>query len=541
MSLKANPADVPGHKKHKNHKERKIHKKCVCEVNYPVGEAKFGVMWLQVPFFVPFVLFVAKRVALSRLKANPVPCLRIAGDLVRTPLSSPRGTPWQSNEPRVGSGSGRGAFLLVLAAVILGQWPVWQWFVARLDDGTDEPWGLVALLAAGALILVRRSEIQITRPRWVVLTLLLVVQWLLPPGTPALIHAVFAMAMIGICCAGGRGWLPLLGLLLLALPVMASLQFFAGYWLRLVAGMGSVGLLRLLGQEVTLVGTLLHWHGEIIAIDPPCSGVRMLWFGGFLYCLSGAWHRTPTGRFLLGGMLAMGLLIVANLVRATLLFYKESGLVAMPDSAHEGIGLVVFGVACLGIVAIPTWRVWVEENAISNRSRKPVPQSWTYGLMLLAISLSVRGPEAPAHVVASSDPLEWPSSEQGVPLLEIPIPDEQIAFLKTFPGSVRAFAWGNELRIYRWVRQPTRQVHPAADCYRSSGWNVTLCPQIQDADGRRWSVTRVESGEQSLEVLEQIRDGSGQYWTEPSQWYWEALLEKTTGPWWVVSRIRPSA
>ncbi len=68
--MNLNPADVPGHKKHKNHKERKIHKKCDCEVNHPVGEAKFGVMWLQVPFFVPFVLFVAKRIALSRMKSR---------------------------------------------------------------------------------------------------------------------------------------------------------------------------------------------------------------------------------------------------------------------------------------------------------------------------------------------------------------------------------------------------------------------------------------------------------------------------------------
>ncbi len=35
-------------------------------MNHPVGEPKIGVMWLQVPFFVPFVLFVAKRIALSR-------------------------------------------------------------------------------------------------------------------------------------------------------------------------------------------------------------------------------------------------------------------------------------------------------------------------------------------------------------------------------------------------------------------------------------------------------------------------------------------
>ena len=52
-------------------------------------------------------------------------------------------------------------------------WPVWRWYAQRLDDGSDEPWAIVALLAAALLtwprqgfrldprdVLLRANEIQ---------------------------------------------------------------------------------------------------------------------------------------------------------------------------------------------------------------------------------------------------------------------------------------------------------------------------------------------------------------------------------------------
>ena len=47
------------------------------------------------------------------------------------------------------------AALLVLQA--LAFWPVWQWYLRRMVDGSDEPFGVLALLSAIAIILARRS------------------------------------------------------------------------------------------------------------------------------------------------------------------------------------------------------------------------------------------------------------------------------------------------------------------------------------------------------------------------------------------------
>src|SRR5262245_59923054 len=41
-----------------------------------------------------------------------------------------------------------GLVLLQVAAF----WPVWSWYVRRTADGSDEPWGLAALVVAGVLL-----------------------------------------------------------------------------------------------------------------------------------------------------------------------------------------------------------------------------------------------------------------------------------------------------------------------------------------------------------------------------------------------------
>jgi hypothetical protein len=38
-----------------------------------------------------------------------------------------------------------------------------------------------------------------------------------------------------------------------------------------------------------------------------------------------------------------------------------------------------------------------------------------------------------------------------------------------------------------------------------------------------------------LTVREAILEGRASRWTEVSQWYWEALLGQTRGPWWAIT------
>ena len=72
------------------------------------------------------------------------------------------------------------------------------------------------------------------------------------------------------------------GLMLLALPIIPPLQFYVGYPLRLATAFVSARLLSLHGLSIDAVGTCLDWNGTLIAVDAPCSGVRMLWTGLYL-------------------------------------------------------------------------------------------------------------------------------------------------------------------------------------------------------------------------------------------------------------------
>lgn len=79
--------------------------------------------------------------------------------------------------------------------------------------------------------------------------------------------------------------------------------------------------------------------------DAPCSGVRMLWFGLFLAALIAAWGRLGNVRSAALLFAALALVIGANVIRATILFFKEAGIVALPEWTHAGIGLLIFAAA----------------------------------------------------------------------------------------------------------------------------------------------------------------------------------------------------
>jgi len=425
----------------------------------------------------------------------------------------------------------------VVAALLIGHWSVWPWYIARLDDGSDEPWGLLALGTVFACLILRRESF-----RWQVGSLgfaaaTLLGQSILPSETPALIRASLAMVGFGALIYHRRDGVPLAALLLLSLPVIASLQFYLGYWLRLITGHGSGVLLNLLGFDVVPSGVLLLWRGETIAIDPPCSGIRMLWFGAWFYCAMAAWRRTRPGWFLLGGILAFILLLAANTLRATLLFYKESGLLSLPEWTHEGCGLLVFVAASFLLMLLAQRLPSVTPSR--NASSASLSPGWCplFTILGLASAVLLIPQPSKANATAISD-VEWPTREGNTPLFEIAIPEDQADFLQHFPGSVKVFASADSIWIYRWVNRPTRQLHPARDCYRAAGWEVLEEKQILDTSGHRWSRTHLVHGTREMEIHEQIRDANGTArWTEPSQWFWDAALGRSQGPWWMISRI----
>lgn len=242
--------------------------------------------------------------------------------------------------------------------LLLGQalafWPVWRWYTARLQDGTDELWGLLSLAAALALyIKTRLDNAQNNAPGSFLLPAILTALYaMLFPFLPPLGRAVLAVGALGTALCSGYGrteGLRIGGFLLLSLPVIASLQFYLGYPLRLVAGTGTALLLRLTGYSVVREGAGLNWGGTLTLIDAPCSGIRMLWAGLFFSLVLSGIHRFNSRRTLLVAGLSIVFVVIGNVLRSAALFLLGLGH-GLPVWVHSGTGAVGFLLAGILLV-----------------------------------------------------------------------------------------------------------------------------------------------------------------------------------------------
>lgn len=240
----------------------------------------------------------------------------------------------------------------LVAAQLVAFWPVMRWYALRMTDGSDGPWGVVALATAIVCAFSRRCRRG--EPRLLVPTMLVLfyvaTYHLLPPllrGAVATICLACTLSTLSF----GRTFDPgLCGLMLLALPVIASMQFYLGYPLRVAVGAVAAGLLSFPGLEVVREGATLTWAGQVIAIDAPCSGVKMLWAGfyfAFTFVAFLGLNSKQTARICLFTAVC---LMAGNVMRTASLFCLEAGLVAMPAWCHPGVGVLVFAAACSAIV-----------------------------------------------------------------------------------------------------------------------------------------------------------------------------------------------
>ncbi|HEY6404227.1 MAG TPA: archaeosortase/exosortase family protein, partial [Blastocatellia bacterium] len=252
-------------------------------------------------------------------------------------------------------------------------WPVWRWYVHRLSDQSDEAWGVVALITAvlfafqrkpGAAFLDREGE-RGTRGMdgiggifssalWLPAALLLcyALSYHFISPLPRAAIAMTAIAATVSAIRFGQGlhfgvW----GLLLLALPVVASLQFYLGFPMRALIARLAAPMLQANGFAVVAEGASLNWNGDPILIDAPCSGVKMLWTGFYLTFTLACHYKLNAKRTALTCMAAFAAIIIGNTFRAAALFYVEAGAVnlPLPDWTHEGVGVVIFAATAIAI------------------------------------------------------------------------------------------------------------------------------------------------------------------------------------------------
>jgi exosortase/archaeosortase family protein len=121
---------------------------------------------------------------------------------------------------------------------------------------------------------------------------------------------------------------PVLGLSVLSLPLLASLQFYAGFPLRVVTAEASRWLLSI-AHTVERTGSSLVVNGQLIIVDAPCSGVQMAWLGYFTACVATLATRISNKTFLLRLPIVGALVLMGNVLRNTVLVAARG--VDVPD------------------------------------------------------------------------------------------------------------------------------------------------------------------------------------------------------------------
>lgn len=145
---------------------------------------------------------------------------------------------------------------------------------------------------------------------------------------------------------------------------------------------------------------------------------------------------------------------------------------------------------------------------------------------------------ASAPATPLSPAAEWPASWGGRPLRPLALSPVEQRFAARFPGRLARLTDGEQVLVLREARQPTRMLHPAADCYRGLGYRIAQARLERDSEQRLWRCFVAERDARRTRVCERIVDAHGQAFTDTSSWFWAAQLGQSSGPWLAITTAR---
>ena len=205
-----------------------------------------------------------------------------------------------------------------------------------------------------------------------------------------------------------------------------------------------------------------------------------------------------------------------------------------PSDGHIGRLRSEFLILILCIPCV----LWCSFELLRLKTR----HNYTGWLFLLLCALAALRP-----LLKVSVPRDEVGSDAGFPgWIAAPLPNgamplklspRDVKFAEQFPGRIAAYSDDQSTWIVRWVTRPTRKLHPASDCLRATGYTVAPEPIFAEANGSHWGVVSASRGPEKLIIHERIIDANGREFTDVSAWFWSAILEKSQGPWWCLTRI----
>jgi exosortase len=247
---------------------------------------------------------------------------------------------------------------LALLLPLLG-WDAWRLLAGRFGDASSAlPLALVALAAgipAVRSVAGGRAASVPLLPTSAGLLAYAAASLTAPPLAASAVAAVATAVLLRFLAGNRLPWAPQGGLVLLALPVLPSLDFYLAYPMRLIGAAFAACLLRLNGMAVAVEGVALRWGETLLLFDAACSGIRMLWASLFLVSVLALIAGFSLARYAAALAIAVVLAIAGNAVRAASLFYLENGFTGplRGPVAHELVGQAAF----LLFAALTLWLV----------------------------------------------------------------------------------------------------------------------------------------------------------------------------------------
>ncbi len=449
-----------------------------------------------------------------------------------------------------------------LLPLILAFWPVWRWYFERYADRSDEPVGILALVTVMLLVWSRQERRSSALYLAGVLgaTLITAVYCILWAWEPQAVQALFAILAIAFVVVSFPMAPRLIAgdliLLSLSLPVIATLNFYLGFPLRVCVAAVASGLLQIAGFPVELSGVELKWAEYLVQVDAPCGGIKLLWFCSYVAAvLASACRLRVFGTVLLVAV-AVPAALIGNVMRVTALFFLETGVLGIPaDSVmaewfHQATGLVSF-LATATLIVLVAQRLktrWVVAfNRVAGHPavqylpvRKSEQMAWGMLFLTCLVAgilplISIRPEANPVKTVVFPG---WPEYFEGRKLKPIRQSEEAVRFQSGFPGAVAVFDAEGQRVILRWVTRETRQVHPSSDCYRALGYDIKWLPAFIGKAQERWNCFAATRERDRLFVRECVFDCHfASVCSDVSAWYWSAVTHKTNPPWWVVTIV----
>lgn len=468
-----------------------------------------------------------------------------------------------------------------MIAVLASFWPLLIfWYIPRTFDGSEEPWGLAAILTAVFFLFYKNQNMQIKAGTkdacdsfgFFLSACGLVLYTASTFFSPHLLQAalmcltLFGLARIFKPSQSNTG---ILALLFLSLPLIPSLNFYMGFPIRLLITEGAKLLLASCGLSCQRQGTILMLAGNSVSIDAPCSGVNMLWASAFLAALVMSYYSLNLARSAALAAACLTLTIAANTIRVGGLAYfhfKSASFSPQITQMEEGLhfwgGVSVFiflALACALIAAALAGHFAkaksddkrVEADAKQNSDIRIKELTAFKTLTCLAVIagfvpvFSGSGNSASKQVLRN-DPgnekqeINWPDQINGQKLITLQnLPDKsERSWQAAFPGTVRRFSDGKRSYLIRYLEKATRQVHPASDCFKCTGYKIETGPLLE-IDGSMMSSFVAEKDGKRWKVMERVYDNRGNSWTDVSEWYWSAQLGKSEAPWWALVIAEP--